>query len=400
MARKRGFIVGIPFHARQPRVHRCRELAQYRFIVGSTSSAHASTPPARLCTCVNPGSGEQHRRMLAPRRRDGRPARAGDRAAARRMRRAISPSGIDSEPSIRHSSNSHGSRTSTTSGASRDASARQRASSTAEQLRNQNSKCAGDCGVRQRREHGLEQGALVDSAPGATQRTSRAAITGASPTTANTRPPGFSCSHECARAAPASIRSARSHRRCALPQPRAPSPTASSTLPHAGPRELAPASAASAGSISTLVTRAPMPASSAAKYPLPVPISSTLSPDCDLQLLQHARLHLRRPHRWHRTATGSRGRRTRAGDTPAGTNSSRRTTNSRSRTFWSSTSHVRICCSTMLKRACSMFMPMTDVSAMWIRHARERHYRTPLRRDAPRRRRAGGVRATRTLRGS
>src|SRR5579859_5972359 len=39
-----------------------------------------------------------------------------------------------------------------------------------------------------------------------------------------------------------------------------------------------------------------------------------------------------------------------------GTNCSRLTWNKRSRTCGSSTSQVRICCSTMLKRACSMFM--------------------------------------------
>ena len=60
------------------------------------------------------------------------------------------------------------------------------------QLRNQNSKCAGTAALI-RAAMTVSNKVRSASAPGATQRTSRACIAGASPTTANTRPPGLSC---------------------------------------------------------------------------------------------------------------------------------------------------------------------------------------------------------------
>ena len=129
-----------------------------------------------------------------------------------------------------NSSNSHGSRTSTSTGAARVRVGR--ASGRARRrpdLRNQNSEPRRRRGVPQRIDHGLEEVLARRRAPGATQRTSRAVIAGASPTTAKTRPPGFEAAARRRRAGSASIRSARSRRTSRVPQPRAPSPTASST---------------------------------------------------------------------------------------------------------------------------------------------------------------------------
>src|SRR5260221_10716054 len=56
----------------------------------------------------------------------------------------------------------------------------------------------------------------------------------------------------------------------------------------------------------------------------------------------------------------------------AGTKSSRLTSKSRSSTSVSSTSQGRICCSIMLKRACSMFMALAAVGRESIRGARGR----------------------------
>ena len=150
---------------------------------------------AQVVHIAESGSGEERRRVLAPAAVMADQHERASRGSSA-TRRAISPSGIDTEPSMRHSSSSHGSRTSTTSGAARAASARQRASSAADELRDQNSKCAGAAALIRAAGSRSRTGRSRRSAPGAVQRTSRARHRRRFADDANTRPPGLSCSQE------------------------------------------------------------------------------------------------------------------------------------------------------------------------------------------------------------
>ena len=89
-------------------------------------------------------------------------------------------------------------------------------------------------------------------------------IAGASPTTAKTRPPGLSCrTNPSGSTGVEPVSTIASY--VAPPHPWEPSPTWSSTASNPTRCSLISASLESSGSISTLVTRAPTPASSAAK---------------------------------------------------------------------------------------------------------------------------------------
>ena len=83
---------------------------RWRRRLNSASSSDRRRAPttrrrrARLCTSVNPAPASSVGRMLAPAAVMADEHAAGGPAAARPMRRAISPSGIDIEPSMRQSS--------------------------------------------------------------------------------------------------------------------------------------------------------------------------------------------------------------------------------------------------------------------------------------------------------
>ena len=210
------------------------------------------------------GAFEQHRRMLAaPSVMADQHERALARqlvAGAARSRRA------ESTPSRRCGTT----RTPTARGRRRraepprDASARQRASSTAE-----------SCGIKTRNaprpRRSSAARARSRTAFGRSARrappSARAArvIAGASPTTAKTRPPGFNCSHE---PVGQHRRGAGQHDR--VVGARCPNPARHRRLrvrrrPHRPGRASPSLRPRASGSISTLVTRAPIPASSAVK---------------------------------------------------------------------------------------------------------------------------------------
>jgi hypothetical protein len=102
------------------------------------------------------------------------------------------------------------------------------------------------------------------NAPGAVERIRRAVITGESPTTANSRPPGFSCcSHESGRTGVEPVSTIASY--CRLSHPRAQSPTSRRALTMPARASLPAASADNRAMISTLVTAAQLRASSAVR---------------------------------------------------------------------------------------------------------------------------------------
>ena len=218
---------------------------------------------------------------------------------------------------------------------------------------------------------------VVDPRAGRGPATSRAVITGASPTIANRRPPGLSCCDErvrqhrrrsgqhdrvvasrCpSRARRRRPRSSTSAKPCARElgaRPRR-EPRVDLDARHVAPaaREQRGEVAAAGADLEHALAGRELAAPAARAPPSSAPTSLR-----------------RRPSGSSRSANAS-------SRYSGGTKSSRRTVNRRSRTSWSSTSQVRICCSTMLKRACSMSIPMADCKCAGRQCGR--HYRTPLR---------------------
>src|SRR5688572_22325855 len=115
------------------------------------------------------------------------------------------------------------------------------------------------------------------NAPGSVQVTSRAVITGRSPTTAKSRPPAASCCWSDGGSTGVEPVSTIASYGAWPGQPCAASPTSRVTFSVPWRSRLRLPSCASAGLISTESTCAAQCASSAAKYPLPVPTSRTRS---------------------------------------------------------------------------------------------------------------------------
>src|SRR5665213_3687044 len=128
---------------------------------------------------------------------------------------------------------------------------------------NQNSKRDG-CGALRSGATTVSNSVRDTRAPGADQRMTCALIAGASPTTANTRPPGLSCANQASSSSGVEPVSAIPSY-VSLPNPRAPSATSTRTSAKPCAASRVCAASASGASISTLVTKAPELRHSAAK---------------------------------------------------------------------------------------------------------------------------------------
>ena len=148
-------------------------------------------------------------------------------------------------------------------------------------------------------------------------------------------------------------------------KPTAPSAVKTVALAMPARRKLARARSASSGSISSVKTCWALCAKRAAIWPEPAPISSTLSCLCTARSCSSRASIFGSSMAW--PAGKGTAQSTNASDWYAsGTNSSRLTMASNSKTAGSSTSHGRICCSIMLKRAFSRFIaiPSTEASIL------------------------------------